>query len=129
MLLRGTRLLLPLLDGGLDQLAMPLIVQVFADDPSHRFGDEVRHLQANRLDGPLALGVDIPPGRLHDAAGLPPGLLLIPPLNPPGGPLRLLPDFARPPPPPLNLVPGPLHPRLTLLARLFPLLHLPLHLP
>src|SRR3989442_10572442 len=107
MLLRGTRLLLPLLDGGLDQLAMPLIVQVFADDPSHRFGDEVRHLQANRLDGPLALGVDIPPGRLHDAAGPLPGLLLTLLLNPPASPVRLLHDLPRLPPRPLNLLPGP----------------------
>src|SRR3989442_7991795 len=106
MLLRGTRLLLPLLDGGLDQLAMPLIVQVFADDPSHRFGDEVRHLQANRLDGPLALGVDIPPGRLHDAAGPPPGPLLSPPPYPPGRPGPPLAAFPSPPPPPLDLLLG-----------------------
>src|SRR2546428_10998951 len=112
MLLRGTRLLLHLLDGGLDQLAMPLIIQVFADDPPHRFGDDVRHLQANRLDGPLALGVDIPAGRLDDAAGLPPGPLLSLPLKPlrrPGPPLD---DFSPPQPRPLNPVPGRPPPRV-----------------
>src|SRR2546428_4229099 len=122
MLLRGTRLLLHVLDGGLDQLAMPLIIQVFADDPPHRFGDDVRHLQANRLDGPLALGVDIPAGRLDDAAGLPPGPLLSPPPNPLRSPVRPPRDFPCPQPRLLNLLLGRPPPRLRFPARPFFLL-------
>src|SRR6266567_5556308 len=107
---------------------MPFTVQIFANDAAHRFGDDVRHLQANRLGGPLALGVDIPAGRLDDAAGVLPGLLLSLLLNPLGSPVRLLDDLPCLQPRLLNLVLGRLQPRLSFLARLFCLLQLLLDL-
>src|SRR5438445_9833871 len=94
MLLRGTWLLFHLLDGGLDQLAMPFAAEALADDPPHRLGDDLGHLQANRLDGPLALGVDVPAGRLDDAPGLFPGPLLCLLLNLFRRPVRPLDDLS-----------------------------------
>src|SRR5207249_950606 len=90
MLLRGTGLLFDLLDGGFDQLAMAFTVQAFADDPAHRFGDDVRHLQANRVNRALALGIDVPAGRLDDAPRLFAGLLLRLLLTSFGGAVRLV---------------------------------------
>src|SRR3989442_7662458 len=93
MLLRGTGLPLDLLDGRFDQLAMPFAVKAFADDPAHRLGDDVRHLQAYRLNGPLALSIDVPAGRRDDAPGFLTGLLLSLLLNLFPGPVRAFDDL------------------------------------
>ena len=74
---------------------MSFTVQIFANDAAHRFGDDVRHLQANRLDGPLALGIDIPTGRLDDPPGLFAGLFLSFLLNLFRGPVRAFDDLPR----------------------------------
>src|SRR2546427_8843037 len=95
MLLRGTGLPLDLLEGRFDQLAMTFTVKAFADDPAHRLGDDVRHLQANRLNRALALGIDIPAGRLNDAPRLFAGLLLSLLLHLFRGPVRSLDDLPR----------------------------------
>src|SRR5438094_4466411 len=95
ILLRGTGLLLHLLDGGFDQLAMPFTVQAFADDPAHRLGDEIGHLQANGVDRPLAFGVDIAAGCLDDPPRLLTGFLLRLLLNPFGGSVGSFDDSSR----------------------------------
>src|SRR2546430_9242682 len=95
MLLRGTGLLFHLLDGGFDQLAMPFNVEAFADDPSHGLGNDVRHLQANRVNRALALGIDVPASRLDDAPCIFAGLLLRVLLASFGGSARLLVDLYR----------------------------------
>src|SRR2546428_10440597 len=85
---------------------MTFTVQTLADDPAHGLGDDVGHLQANRLDGPLPLGSDVPAGRLDDAAGPLPGLLPRPPPHPPRGPAPLLAGLPRPRPRPQDTLPG-----------------------
>src|SRR5439155_1602288 len=95
MLLRGTGLLLHLLDGGFDQLAMALAVETLADDLAHGVGDEIGHLQANGLDRPLAFGVDIAPGCLDDPPRLLAGFLLRLLLNPFGGSVGSFDDSSR----------------------------------
>src|SRR5256885_3067575 len=128
MLLRGTGLLFHLLDGAFDQLAMPFTVQSFTDDPAHRLGDDVRHLQANRLDRALALGIDVPAGRLDDPPGFFAGLLLRLLLNSFGGAVRLVDDLSRLFPGLENLGPGGLEPLFSFLARFLGLLQLLLDL-
>src|SRR5216117_1276389 len=103
---------------------MPFTVQAFADDPAHGLGDDVRHLQANRLNRALALGIDVPTGRLHDAPRFFAGLLLSLLLNLFGGPVRSLNDLPGLLPGPLNLTLGFLPQLLGLFPSLFRLLQL-----
>ena len=107
---------------------MAFTVQAFADDPAHRFGDDVRHLQANRVNRALALGIDVPAGRLDDAPRLFAGLLLRLLLNSFGGAVRLVDDLSRLLPSPENLGPGGLEPLFSFLARFLGLLQLLLDL-
>src|SRR2546423_5134397 len=128
MLLRGSGLLVHLRDGGLDQLAMPSAVEAFADDPSPRLGNDVRHWQANRVNRALALGIDVPASRLDDAPRLFAGLLLRLLLDSFGGAVRLLDDLPRLFPGPENLGPGGLELLLSFFARFLGLLQLLLDL-
>src|SRR2546421_6451781 len=128
MLLRGTGLPFDLLDGRFDQLAMTFAVKAFADDPAHRLDDDVRHLQANRLNGPLALSIDVPACRRDDAPRLFAGLLLSLLLNSLGGPVRLLDDSPRLFPGPEDLGLGGLEPLFSFFARLLCLFQLLLDL-
>src|SRR2546425_6032158 len=118
MLLRGTGRPLDLLDGRFDQLAMTFAVKAFADDPAHRLDDDVRHLQAYRLNGPLAVSIDVPAGRLDDAPRLFAGLLLSLLLNLFGGSVCSFDDLAGSDAGLLNRLLGLLEPVLSLLARL-----------
>src|SRR5690349_8609202 len=128
MLLRGTWLLFNLVNRSLDQLAMPVAVQAFTDNPAHRPADDVRHLDPNRLDRPLALSIDVPTGRLDDATGFFPRPLLRLLLDAFSRPVGLFDDLPRLDARLLDLVLGALQLRFRLLARFLRLLELLLDL-